>query len=339
MLVLSLAMYAQLGFIIEVKNKKERISSLENIFVARERRDIKKKKSRIPILLRKSILKMLLSLEKPLPSEYSIIFSADSLNKIVKSRDIIVNITGSYFEKLKETYDVPGLHKNDFIVALHILRGLGLIEMLSGGRVVVLTKLGDIVRSYIASAKGLSDVSKLSAMLLASLPFSTKMRVIYGLYYMYGADYAGFYNTLRDKLFTYDPRTGLNYYRGVERLGLEVLNEIVLTRAGESRDYVSETQILVSLLKGYLKLFDDDRSRLNDLFRSLNKHLRYPHRDRFKYESAAWEALAPGNYIELDKMLEKYRLKELEPLIKKLGENFTSIEYQLQGLYGLPQKY
>jgi hypothetical protein len=342
-------MESQLGFIMKLEGNRNRILALEKLLTAKrrikrkEQKFIEKKGQRkleeIAEGLRRSIVTLFTSLEKVIPCEYTTLFSAEAMRKIASDSSAISRITDRYFEELtkKEELTTSG----DYLIALRILRGLGLVEVLfkGGGKLAGLTELGRVIKEYLASSKGLSNIEKLNAMLLASLSFSTKMRVVYGLYYMYGPDYAGFYATLRDKLFTYDPNTKVKFYDGMEKLGLEVLYEIVLTKAGESKLYVSETQMLVKLLEGFLKLFDEDKFKLNELFRSINKYLRYPYYDKFPYESAAWEALTPGSYLELDDALEKYKFTKLKPLIEKLRKEFTPIEYQLRGLYGLPPKY
>jgi hypothetical protein len=243
--------------------------------------------------------------------------------------------------KKEEFLKKTGISEAQYLIALRVLRGLGLLEIFKKGNVTVtgLTKLGYVVRGFITSKKRLSFKDILSAMIISSFPFSTKMRLIYGLYYMNGEDYPGFYRTLRAYLFEYHPNTKQRYYDGIERLGLEVLDEMVLTKAAQSNVYVSETEILVKLLKGYLAIFDDDISKLNELFRSVNKSHRYLHSDKFTYESAAWEALSSGPYTDLNEILKKYKLNELKPLLSTLKEKFEEIEYQLQGLYKLPVKY
>lgn len=177
------------------------------------------------------------------------------------------------------------------------------------------------------------------ALIISSFPFSTKMRAVYGLYYMHGVSYSGFYATLRDKLFAYDWERRLRHYEGVERPALEVMEEIVLTRAGSSKLYVSETQLLTKLLEGCLKAFNGGKEGLNELFRAVNKQLRYKHSERFAYESAAWEALRPGAYPELKDILRNYGLARLQKLVDSLDMEFTAIEYQLRCLNGLPVKF
>ena len=319
-----------IGFVARKEEVYSKIRLLEALFKYRKEQVSK---------LQKSLINLLLYIDKPpIPSDYTILFSADSISKIVNDKSIMFQISKA---KKEEFLKKAGISESQYLIALRVLRGLGLLEIFKKGNVSVtgLTKLGYVVREFITSKKRLSFKDMLSAMIISSFPFSTKMRLIYGLYYMNGEDYPGFYRTLRAYLFEYHPNTKQRYYDGIERLGLEVLDEMVLTKAAQSNVYVSETEILVKLLKGYLAIFDDDISKLNELFRSVNKSLRYLHSDKFTYESAAWEALSSGPYTDLNETLKKYKLNELKPLLSTLKEKFEEIEYQLQGLYKLPVKY
>jgi hypothetical protein len=327
---------AQMGFIIEKRGNEEVLSALEGAFTTAGRRGRAFK-------LSKTAIALLRSLEKTLPGEYTVLFSIDAIEKIISDKAAVLEVTNEYLRDLAKKVGYRKYQKYflpNYSIALHILRGLGLLEVFSKGdaKFIGLTKLGKVVKDHLESAR-LPYVKELSAMVLASLPFSTKMRVVYGLYYMYGPDYAGFYATLRDKLFARDPSTKLRYYDGVERLCLEILYEMVLTKAGGSEVYLSETYVLTKLLEGFLKLFSGDKSKMNELFRALNKYLRFPHHNRFPYESAAWEALVPGSYLDLDEALERYKLSSIRPLMERLHEEFASIEHQLRGLYGLPLSY
>jgi hypothetical protein len=307
----------------------KRINVLENIFVVRKGGITGRR-------LRAALFTMLSSLEKP-PIPDCPMYWADGIHKIVKEKVTVTMITRRFFEKLAKD---KGVHEGDLEVALHILRGLGLLEVFRSGNVrfVGLTRLGSVVRDFVKD-ESLPEYVRLHALIISSFPFSTKMRVVYGLYYMHGIGYGGFYATLRDKLFAYDWERKFRYYDGVERLALEVAEEMVLTRAGSSKLYISETQLLTKLLEGYLKVFNGSKQKLNELFRAVNKQLRYKHHDKFTYESAAWEALRPGAYVELADILREYGLTQLQQLIDSLDREFTAIEYQLYCLNGLPVKF
>jgi hypothetical protein len=315
--------------IVSLKGNIKRVNALENIFVVK-RGNITGRRLRV------ALLTMLSSLEKP-PIPDCPMYWADGIDKIVKEKVTVTMVTRRFFEKLAKDKSV---HERDLEIALHILRGLGLLEIFRLGnlRFAGLTKLGGVVGNFIRD-EGIPEHVKLHALIISSFPFSTKMRVVYGLYYMHGASYSGFYATLRDKLFAYDWERKLRYYEGVERLALEVMEEIVLTRAGSSGRYVSETQLLTKLLEGYLKVFNGSKERLNELFRAVNKQLRYKHSERFAYESTAWEALRPGAYSELKDILQNYGLAQLQKLVDSLDREFTAIEYQLYCLNGLPVKF
>jgi hypothetical protein len=331
-----------IGFVARKKDVYSKIRLLEVLFKY-EKEKVKKlrvKEAKEQVSkLQKSVINLLLYMDKPpIPSDYTILFSADSISKIVNDKSIMFQISKA---KKEEFLKKAGISESHYLVALRVLRGLGLFEIFKKGNATVigLTKLGYVVREFVTFKKQLSFRNVLSAMIISSFPFSTKMRLVYGLYYMNGEDYPSFYRTLRAYLFEYHPISKLRYYDGIERLGLEILDEMVLTKAAQSNVYVSETEILVKLLKGYLAVFDNDILKLNELFRSVNKSLRYLHSDKFTYESAAWEALSSGPYTDLNETLKKYKLNELKPLLSKLKERFVEIEYQLQGLYELPVKY
>ena len=315
--------------VVRLEGNVKRVNALENIFAA-------KRGSVAVRRLRAALLAVLSSLEKP-PIPDCPMYWADGINKIVKEKVAVTMITRRFFEKLAKE---RGVHEGDLEVALHILRGLGLLEVFRSGNVrfAGLTRLGSVVRDFVGG-EGLPEHVKLHALIISSFPFSTKMRAVYGLYYMHGVSYSGFYATLRDKLFAYDWERRLRHYEGVERPALEVMEEIVLTRAGSSKLYVSETQLLTKLLEGCLKAFNGGKEGLNELFRAVNKQLRYKHSERFAYESAAWEALRPGAYPELKDILRNYGLARLQKLVDSLDMEFTAIEYQLRCLNGLPVKF
>jgi hypothetical protein len=342
----------QLGYLIEVKNNKERISALEELLT----------RDKIAIRMRKAIITLLTSIDKqPIPPEYTVVYSIESIKKIINDRSAMFSLSKKRREEIAKKASATTSEKKkkseqkkskrakkelvvekDITLATSILRGLGLIEVFPKGNswVAGLTVLGSIVKDYVASSR-ISDSKKIEALILASFPFSTKMRVVYGLYYMYGPDYAGFYATLKDKLFTYDPQRKIRYYDGVERLGLEILHELAMTMSGGSRMYISETQLLVKMLTGYLaqEKYGGNKAKLNDVFIALNYYLRYPHSNKFTYEAGAWEALAASKPRELDEIVKTYKLKEIRGLFEKLKQNYTIIEHQLRGLYGLPAKY
>jgi hypothetical protein len=315
--------------VLSLEGNVKRVNALENIFEVKRGGIVGRR-------LRAALLAMLSSLEKP-PIPDCPMYWADGISKIVGEKVAVTMITRRFFERLAKE---RGVHEGDLEVALHILRGLGLLEIFRLGnlRFAGLTRLGSIVRDFVRD-ESVPEHVKLHALVVSSFPFSTKMRVVYGLYYSHGVSYSGFYATLRDKLFAYDWERKFRYYEGVERPALEVMEEIVLTRAGSSRQYVSETQLLIKLLEGYLKVFNGNKERLNELFRAVNKQLRYKHHHRFTYESAAWEALSPGAYVELADILREHGLTQLQRLVDSLDREFTAIEYQLYCLNGLPVKF
>jgi hypothetical protein len=259
------------------------------------------------------------------PVTRCVMYTADSIAKLVES----------YTERTAFVIEVPEGAVDE--AALRILRGLGHVELLywKNQRHAILTPLGWAVRDFVKDER-IPEKVRLHALIISSFPFSTKMRVVYGLYYMYGIDYGGFYATLKDKVFRYDPKTRKPYYEGVERLALEILMEMVFTRAGHSEKAVSETEILTMLLDTYAMQFGG-KQQLNELFRAVNHHLRFKHHDKFGYEVATWEALATGSYLSIDKALEMYGLTALRPLIDRLDKEFASIEYTLYCLYMLPK--
>jgi len=265
-------------------------------------------------------VKMLLGITKFIP-QYCVMYWVDGINNVVRY--------------LSEVPEQPGLDE----VVIRILRGLGHIEFFywKGKRYVGLTPLGDIVRGFVRDERmSMSQSIKRHAIILSSLPFSTKARVVYGLYYSHGISPGGFYGTVKSRLFDYDPKTLKRYYDGMTRLVIEVLMELVMTR-GSSSYGVSETDILMLLIHNYVQQFGGKITFNNDIFKPLNYELRYKRKDRLTYMAGAWDALTPG-YKSLDEVLKKYNMTELQQLIKVLDEKFMSIEYILTCLNDLPTK-
>jgi len=315
------------------------LSTLDDLFLDSSKGEVSK-------WFRKDLINLFLSINKVIPREKTILFSANMIKEIVSDMDAVIRFSEDFLKNVR--LKSKGIRQH--LSLLHILRGLGLVEFFSIWelqrnapprfiRYVGLTELGKVLREFVLYSKELLETEILIAMVLASLPFLTKMRVIYGLYYIYGSDYSGFYITLKDKLFSFDPKTKIKYYDGVERLGLEILYEIALTRAGRSNEYISEIQLLVKVLEEFLKLFNNDKQKLNKLFKALNKYIRYPHSNKFPYYVAAWDALTSNIHENLDEILKRHNLLKLKQLIEMLAKKFIVIEHQLRGLYGLPLSY
>lgn len=264
-------------------------------------------------------VKMLLGITKSIP-QYCVMYWVDSIRKVV-----------GYLS------EVPEQPLDEIVI--RILRGLGHIEFFywKGKRYVGLTPLGEVTRDFIKNER-MSQSIKRHAIILSSLPFSTKARVVYGLYYSHGISPGGFYGTVRSRLFDYDPKTLKRYYDGMTRLAIEVLIELVMTR-GSSSYGVSETDILTLLIHNYVQQFGGKITFNNDIFKPLNYELRYKHKDRLTYMAGAWDALTPLTPDKsLNEVLKKYNMTELQQLIKVLDEKFMSIEYTLTCLNDLPTK-
>jgi hypothetical protein len=263
------------------------------------------------------------------PINYCMHYTIDDIAELVEERRLALGIPERPVTSPEE-------------VALRILRGLGHIEIFywKGTRYAGLTPLGGVVRDFVTDESVPRHV-KTHALILSSLPFSTKMRVVYGLYYIYGLDYGGFVATLiSTTIFGYDPDLGIYPYADVGRLALEVLAEMKLTRAGRSERAISETEILAMLLEAYTRQFGGRASFNEAIFVPLNEKLRYEYYrfNRTMYKVAAWKALEvkPAPTMKLDEALKRYNLTDLQPLIKRLGEKFEDIERILRCLYPMP---
>jgi hypothetical protein len=263
-------------------------------------------------------VRMLLRITRPIPY-YCVLYWVDGIKNVI-----------TYLSEM------PEMPVEDEII-LRILRGLGHVELFywKGKRYVGLTPLGEIVRDFVRDERVPQHV-KHHSLVISSLPFSTKMRVVYGLFYSHGVSPGGFYAILRYYVFSYDQKTWKRYYDGLTRLALEVLIETVMTR-GSSRYGVSETDILTMLIYNYVQQFGGKVAFNDSIFKPLNYELRYIHKDRLTYMAGAWEALAPP-YKPLDEALRKYNMMELQTLVKKLDENFMKIESILFCLNDLPIK-
>jgi hypothetical protein len=261
------------------------------------------------------------------PINYCMYYTIDDMAELVEERRLALGIP-----------ERPATSPDE--VALRILRGLGHIEIFywKGTRYAGLTPLGGVVRDFVVDESVPRHV-KTHALILSSLPFLTKMRVVYGLYYIYGLDYGGFVATLKSTMILgYDPGLGIHPYADVERLALEVIAEIKLTKAGRSKRAISETEILAMLLETYTRQFGGRASFNETIFVPLNEKLRYNY--YFNYtmrEVAAWKALEakPAPTMKLDEALKRYNLTDLQPLIKRLEEKFGDIERILRCLYSM----
>jgi len=322
----------ELGYVTKLKGNQIRLGALEDLFkIIREKQEKgkKAKENKIVKKVRQAMLTLLLSIDKrPIPTEYTILYSIEAVNRILGDKSVVFSLSNKRIGELAKKVNIA---EGDLLFAMRLLRGLGLLEIfyLGNRRVGALTQLGGILRDYIGK-EGVSDAEKALAMVLASFPFSIKMRVIYGLYYEFGESYHNFYITIKVEM--------LKEYRGLERLAFEILNELALSLAGGAKGYISETHMLVKLLNGAITLFENDREAFNEVFRSINHYVRFPYGGKFTYELAARKALEPRLYYKLEEMLEKYGLADLLPLFNKLRENFVEIERQFNGLYGLPVK-
>jgi hypothetical protein len=264
------------------------------------------------------------------PIGYCVHYAIDDIAELVEERRLVVGIP-----------ERPATSPDE--VALRILRGLGHVEIFywKGTRYAGLTPLGEVVRDFVKDESVPRHV-KTHALILSSLPFSTKMRVVYGLYYIYGLDYGGFISMLiSTTIFGYDPDFGIHPYAGVERLALEVLVETRLTDAGRSERAISETEILAMLLETYTRQFGGKASFNENIFVPLNEKLRHEYYYWFSssmHKVAAWKALEakPAPTIKLDEALKRYDLTDLQPLIKRLREKFGDIERILHCLYSMP---
>jgi hypothetical protein len=316
-----------LGNLVELTERvAERASIVEKLFT--DRKEARE--------LRAAMLSLLDSMTKPaIPAAYTALFSLDAIDRVARATWCVFDLRG----KLEEVV-TKGVAREDLVLATLLLRGMGMVEVyrLDGCRWIIgLTALGELVKDALAASQAqcATDLEKVEAMLLSSLPFSTKMRVVYGLMYMHGVDYPAWYSTLRNTVFGYDPKLKIYYYYGIERAALEVLYELALTRRGASERFISETQLLADLLFGYLEAkYGGDKKKLNEVFVVLNKHIRRPH-VKEHYEAGAWEALAQTVAKELDEVVMSYRLERMRGLFDKLRAKFEEIEFQFQGLNGL----
>jgi hypothetical protein len=256
-------------------------------------------------------------------------YSIDEIAELVEEKGLVL--------ELPEKPVTPGVLDE---VALRILRGLGHIEFFywKGSRYAVLTPLGDIVRRFTID-ESIPVHIKRHALILSSLPFTTKMRVIYGLYYMHGVNYGMFVATLRGRILAYDLELGMYAYQGVERPALEAYLELILTEAGRSRRAISETEILTMLLEVYTQQFGGRKPFNEEFFSPLNRKTRYDHYWFFSpgmYKSATWEALKGWPAKNIDETLQRHNLAGLQPLINKLREKFGDADRILSCLYSLP---
>jgi hypothetical protein len=266
------------------------------------------------------------------PADFCVQFSADTIDQLVRERVYVTPLPISEF--------------TDPEVAYRILRGLGLIEIFYWkgawrteiARYSILTPLGALFRELIEGA-GISSIPLIDALLYSSLVFTTKARIVFDLYYIPYPHIKKIYEMVRDRLFGGPVKhLGRAYYEGVEKLAFEILQEMIMTRGGTSDRFVSETEILLEFVESFRKANNFTKQHIVNIFEALNRQFRYKHRDRFIYGAGAWEALQAADRIELDKLINPYRLERLRPVFERLDREFANIESIMQCIYGLPLK-
>jgi len=266
------------------------------------------------------------------PVDFCIQFSADTIDQLVRERIYVTQLPISEF--------------TDPEVAYRILRGLGLIEIFYWkgpwrtelARYSVLTPLGALFKDMIEGDKIRSNIV-VDALVYSSLVFTTKARIVFDLYYIHHLNTRKFYETVKSRLFGGPvKRIGLAYYEGVERLAYEILHELIMTRGGTSDRFISETEIVLMFMDSFCTANNYTKRHFVNIFEALNRQFRYKHRDRFVYGAGAWEALEAADRIDLDKLINPYRLEYLKPVFERLDREFANIESILQCIYGLPLK-
>jgi hypothetical protein len=264
------------------------------------------------------------------PVDFCMQFSADTVDQLVRERVYVTELPVSEF--------------TDPEVAYRILRGLGLIEIFYWkgfwrteiARYSVLTPLGALFKDL---ADKIHQIPFVDALVYSSLVFTTKARIVFDLYSFYHLDTRKFYETVRSRLFGGPVKElGRAYYEGTERPALEILQELMMTRGGTSDRFISETEITLMFIDSFRKINDYTKMHFINIFGALNRRFRHKHRDRFIYGAGAWEALRVAEPVDLDKLINPYRLERLQPVFERLDREFANIESILQCIYGLPLK-
>jgi len=262
----------------------------------------------------------------PVPADFYI-YDVDTVKKLLKRRDLLTPINKKFYDKLYKS----DFSKNHIDLSLRLLKSFGYIEILEDykGRYALLTILGDLVKSHIENIskkrrKG-ATLNVLLTLVLPGLIFSTKARVIFGLYYSLDHDLKSYYTSLATRIFGVERR-----YEGLERSALEVLNEIILTRGGMSRSYISETAVLIRLFSGLRKVYGDD---LFELFRASNIYVRSRYERSYRIDIAVWDIMSTSPRLNVTDFEKKYNV-ELTALLDKLVEKFEVAETQLRIING-----
>jgi hypothetical protein len=266
------------------------------------------------------------------PVDFCMQFSADAIDQLVRERVYVTELPVSEFV--------------DPEVAYRILRGLGLIEIFYWkgtwraelARYSVLTPLGALFKDLIGGDK-IPSITLVDALAYSSLVFTTKARIVFDLYYSHHLDTRKFYEMVKSRLFGGPVKQlGRAYYEGAERLAFEILHEMTMTRGGTSDRFISETEILLMFLESFGKINNYTKRQFVNIFEALNRRFRHKHRDRFIYGAGAWEALEAADRIDLDKLINPYRLEQLRQVFERLDREFANTESILQCIYGLPSK-
>jgi hypothetical protein len=335
-------MSVSMGFLIPRRGNETRVEGIELMCKPRiRRRKALSRKSRkdMPVFLRYELAALLASAGKdPIPG-YVHFVTAEIIDKILSEKYIIKNFA-ELVRDVRSTLVSMGLPevgerslREDLNVLAHLLRGLGCIEIFEKGAVkyVAPTKLGATLRDVL----GLQPTEKEIAIAsLISTAFSTKARVVFGLYGSLGLSPQNYYVTLRRTALVW--REGPNY-EGMERVALEVLGELHLTNAFSSEEYVSEAQLLLQLFRG---LHDRYGDCLIEAFKAVNRDLRFPNvKPDEKYRAGAWDLLQPGTVSSVKEIEEKCGLRGLKNALDSIRDKFVEIEQQMVALYGLVERF
>jgi len=332
----------RIGFLIPSEGNKVRVKSIESMCKLLRRKkaealDVRSRKN-YPILLRYELAALLASTGKePIPG-YVHFITAEVLDKVL-SEKFSVKSFADLVRDVRTALASMGLSvgesalKNDLNILVHLLRGLGCVEIFEKGgkRYVALTKLGAALREILGSQPTEREIAIAA---LISTAFSTKARVVFGLFGSMGLSPQNYYVTLRRGALAWGREPS---YEGMERVALEVLAELHLTNAFSSEKYISESQLLLQLFKGLQGYYGD---RFVEAFKAVNGELRYPNvKPDARYRAGAWDLLQPGSVPSVDEVEEKCKMKGLKKAVESIRDNYAEIEHQMVALYGLVARF
>jgi len=255
---------------------------------------------RRPRKLLSSLINATIKLLMEIPSlrEGYIIGSIDELKKVkgLSMRKYIL---------LSKNYNIS----NDVArLMLMMFRSFGLLTYLKVANryKIIITELGEVMREFLKEVK-LSNVEKFSLIFIPGLLFKTKARIITIAVLAGNKNLADLYSSIKARLFE-------GKLSDIERAAIEILDEIRLINGGRITDYITETQVALSILSflGLINLISPSKFNIN----------------------SQGKVISPSIFLGLNYELTKGDLLSFRVDVESLGITRVNEVYQKLGIYG-----